>query len=295
MRIRILLPICCALICHFPSFAELSLKKPKFQLTENFDKALELSKAHDMPLVLIFTAGDWCSFSQKLYEKILLTEEFAEEVNKKFVFVKIDFKDQSVAHHSALLEHHIALKKRYAIQDFPQIILLDPKGLEIAKLGYSEEMPLEYGKRLVSLWQKYRSLKKEMAVPQRLTFDALKEIFTEAKEMGAPDLVMEVIDYGLKVDKDHFFLLEAYRRKDKETRKKLRDKVAILPHENKEQVLIAMDLVDLTEASLEEKERILALLKEKIGVLKEKGVEVSKVWAHMEELLNVASWQENLR
>ena len=33
-------------------------------------------------------------------------EEFAEEVNKKFIFVKIDFKDTQVIQDSKLLEHH---------------------------------------------------------------------------------------------------------------------------------------------------------------------------------------------
>jgi thioredoxin-related protein len=295
MRIMSLLPLCWAMICYFPSFAEQLGKKPKFQLTENFDKALELAKAHDLPLVLIFTARDFCSFSQKLYDKILMTEEFAEEVNKKFIFVKIDFKDAQVIQDSKLLEHHVAVKKRYNIQDFPQILLLDPKGLEIAKLGYSEEMPLEYGKRLVSVWQKYQTLKKEIAVPNRLTFEFLKEIFIEAKEMGAPGLVMDIVDVGLKVDKDYFFLLEAYRRKDKEARKKLKDKILAASQENSDQLLIKMDLADLSDAGEEQKKIILHLLKEKTQTMKDKGVDMSKLVVHLDELLDAAGFKENLR
>lgn len=295
MRILTLLPICCAIIFSIPSLAEQTIKKPKFQLTENFDKALELAQAHDMPLVLIFTAKDWCSFSQKLYEKILLTEEFAEEVNKKFVFVKVDFKDEGILQREKIIEQHVGLKKRYAIHDFPQMVLLDPKGLEIAKLGYSEEIPMEYGKRLVSLWHKYRGLENELSIPKRLSFEKLKEIFIEVKEMGATGLVSQVIDLGLKIDKDHFFLLEAYRNGSKDIKKKVREKLATLQIDNKDQLLIGMYLADFSESSVEDKEKILSLLRVKISSLREKGVDTSKIWAHVDELLEETTNQHGLR
>lgn len=278
--------MCLAMSVDIPSFADQKVKKTMFSFTENFDNALELAQAHDMPLVLIFTAKDWCNFSQKLYDKILMAPEFAEEVHKKFVFVTVDFKDEGVLQREKLLEQHIALKKRFAIQDFPQIVLLDPKGLEIAKLGYSEEIPMEYGKRLVSLWNKYRGLEKEIAVPKRLSFEKIKEIFIEAQEMGAPALLSQLIELGLKIDKDNFFLIEAYRHGDIETKKKLRDKIASMALEEKEKTLVCCDLIDYSEASGIEKEKILKELREKIQSMKDKGLDISKMWTHIDGLLD---------
>jgi thioredoxin-related protein len=291
MRILTLVPVICALTLHTPCFANLDKTKPKFPVTENFEKAQELARAHDIPLILIFSAQDFCMFSQKLYDKILFTQEFADEVNKKFVFVKIDFQDDAIVQKEKLVEQHIELKKRFCIQDFPQIVLLDPSGLEIAKLGYSEEIPMEYGKRLVSLWDKYKGLQKDMAVPKRLSFEKLKEIFIEAKEMGAFGLLHQAIELGQKMDKECFFLIEAYRYGEVDTKKKLREKIASLPVEHKDKVAICMDLIDFSECPEEKKEKILSSLREKTAVMKDKGVDVAKIWAHMDALLE----QESLR
>lgn len=275
--------MCIALTIQSLSALETAAKKTQFVVTENFDKAQELAQAHAMPIVLVFTGLDFCTYSLKLYEKILLTQEFAEEVNKKFVFVKIDFKDVSLFERDQLLEQHIRLKKRYAIDDFPQLVLLDPKGLEIAKLGYSEEIPMEYGRRLVSLWSKYRALEKEVTDVKRLTFERAKALFIEAKEMGAVGILASIIDAGIKIDRGSFFYLEAYRQASKEQRKQLRDKN--LEAKSSLEITAQLDLIDLSESSGKEKEQILARLRDTADLMQTKGIELSKVSVHLEGLL----------
>lgn len=109
------------------------------------DLPAALSEAkNDGKLVLLdFTGSDWCPPCMMLHDKVLSTQPFVDYAKNKLVLVELDFpsgKKQA----PALAKANDALKKRFKIEGFPTLIVLDSNGKELAReVGLAHQNPAE--------------------------------------------------------------------------------------------------------------------------------------------------------
>ena len=98
-------------------------------------KAQAKAKEEKKMVLLDFTGSDWCGWCIKLHNEVFSKPEFAEYARKNLVLVEVDFprkKQLSTAQKKA----NAALQKKYSIEGYPTIIVLNGEGKEIGKLGY---------------------------------------------------------------------------------------------------------------------------------------------------------------
>ena len=103
-------------------------------------KAQAQAKADQKLVVMDFTGSDWCPWCIKLRKEIWNTPEFKEYAAKNLVLVELDFphnKPQS----DELKAANQALEKKYRIQGYPTVIVLDSKGKKVGELGYQPGGP----------------------------------------------------------------------------------------------------------------------------------------------------------
>ena len=107
---------------------------------EDYEKALATAKAEKKMVLIDFTGSDWCSWCIKLDKEVFSKPKFKEYAKEKFVLVEIDF-PQTKRLSKPKQAAHDALAKKYSVEGFPTVIVLDSEGKEIGKLGYVEGGP----------------------------------------------------------------------------------------------------------------------------------------------------------
>lgn len=107
----------------------------------DINKAIEISKKENKPLMLFFTGSDWCGWCIRLQNEVFFKPEF-KEWSKKVVLVELDFprKKQLEAN---LHAQNNTLQQIFQVQGFPTIWFVNPQvkdekiNLEqIGKSGY---------------------------------------------------------------------------------------------------------------------------------------------------------------
>ena len=107
----------------------------ELQWLTDLPKAQEKAKAEHKLVMLDFTGSDWCGWCIKLNKEVFSKPEFAEYAAKNLVPVEVDFpsKKQQTAEQKKANQ---ALQKKYKIEGYPTIIVLDGEGKKIGELGY---------------------------------------------------------------------------------------------------------------------------------------------------------------
>ena len=59
--------------------------------TDNFRLATELAQKENKPILMLFTASDWCGFCIKMEQNAFGVPSFGDFLNKNFVLFKADF------------------------------------------------------------------------------------------------------------------------------------------------------------------------------------------------------------
>ena len=106
----------------------------------SFKKAKALSKKSGKPIVADFTGSDWCGWCWKLKAEVFDTPEFKSWATKNVILLELDFprkKPQS----AALKAQNSKLRDKYGVRGYPTVLLLDPSGEEIGRLGYMKGGP----------------------------------------------------------------------------------------------------------------------------------------------------------
>lgn len=116
----------------------------------DYEAGAAQAKEASKPMLLFFTGSDWCSWCSKLEKEVLDTPDFAQRVANRFVFVKLDFPRHKTIP-SNITAVNAALQKRYNIQGFPTIVLLDSNEQKIGQLGYRAGGGKQYSEHLLSL------------------------------------------------------------------------------------------------------------------------------------------------
>ena len=103
-------------------------------------KAQTQAKAEKKLVMLDFTGSDWCGWCIKLHKEVFSQPEFVEYASKNIVAVEVDFpskKKLSAEQQKA----NDALAKKYSIQGYPTLIILDADGKKVGEMGYVKGGP----------------------------------------------------------------------------------------------------------------------------------------------------------
>ena len=106
-------------------------------------KAQAKAKEEKKMVLLDFTGSDWCGWCIKLQKEVFSTPAFAEYARNNLVLVEVDFpakKNQSAELKAANAE----LKKKYEVDGYPTIIVLNGEGKKIGELGYMPGGPKKF-------------------------------------------------------------------------------------------------------------------------------------------------------
>jgi protein disulfide-isomerase len=102
----------------------------------NLDESLKKAADEKLLILLEFTGSDWCPPCKKQAQDVFAQPAFEGFAKTNLVPVKIDFPRRSEQSPETQAANQ-ALAKKYNVDGFPTLILLDSKGGELAReVGY---------------------------------------------------------------------------------------------------------------------------------------------------------------
>jgi len=109
----------------------------------NLEKALEIAKAENKPVLLQFSGSDWCKWCIRLNEEVLFTKGFANWAKDNIVLVNLDF-PRTIPQTDEVKTYNNSLMKKYGIRGFPTVLLLDNEANVVLQTGYKAGGPTPY-------------------------------------------------------------------------------------------------------------------------------------------------------
>jgi protein disulfide-isomerase len=125
---------------------EVAAQKPKAtpgtggEWIESFPDAVKAAQASGRPILIDFTGSDWCGWCIKLHKEVFDTAEFKEWAAKNVVLMEADFPNKK-AQAAATKKQNEEMQRKYAIDGFPTIVVIDASGKELARSGYLDGGP----------------------------------------------------------------------------------------------------------------------------------------------------------
>lgn len=109
--------------------------------TDDYEAALKRAADEKKNILVDFTGSDWCGWCMRLDQEVLSTDLFRKEAPKRFVLLFIDTPQDKSLLSKVGRKQNRTLVKKYAVDGFPTLLVLDPTGKEVARLGYREGGP----------------------------------------------------------------------------------------------------------------------------------------------------------
>lgn len=117
---------------------------------EDFELAKKTAAEQKKLILADFTGSDWCGWCIKLDKEVFSKKEFTDYVKDKYVLVKLDFPRKS-PQSDELKKQNKALGKKYDIEGFPTVLILDAEGNKKGELGYVEGGPSAFNAELAKI------------------------------------------------------------------------------------------------------------------------------------------------
>lgn len=118
---------------------------------EDYDLALTKAKAENKVVLINFTGSDWCKWCIKLVDEVFSKPEFAAYAKENLVLLKIDFPTTFQKLPEAEQMKRNELQKKYGVQGYPTILLVNSKGDTIGQTGYQQGGPVKYNEHLEAM------------------------------------------------------------------------------------------------------------------------------------------------
>jgi protein disulfide-isomerase len=114
-------------------------------------KAQATAKQEKKLVLLDFTGSDWCPPCKALHKNVLTSKEFVDFAKENLVLVEVDF-PRTKKLPAAQQKANDALAKKYNIEGFPTIIVLDAEGKKLSQdVGYDGTKAKDYVAKLQKL------------------------------------------------------------------------------------------------------------------------------------------------
>ncbi|MCF8265520.1 MAG: thioredoxin family protein [Ignavibacteriales bacterium] len=101
----------------------------------NLEQAIKTATKENKNILVNFTGSDWCQWCIRLTNEVFSKDEFGKYAQKNLVLVKLDF-PRTIPQTEAIKAYNMYLARRYGVQGFPTILLLDRTGKVVGKTGY---------------------------------------------------------------------------------------------------------------------------------------------------------------
>lgn len=121
--------------------------------TEDYAEAQKEAKTHDLPMLLLFTGSDWCSYCIQLEEGVFSKRDFKKFADKNIVLMKADFPRSNQK--AAIKKQNAKLKKEFKVSGYPSVFILSPSGKRLGRIhGYDRWSEDEYIQKIEKLIKK---------------------------------------------------------------------------------------------------------------------------------------------
>ena len=109
----------------------------------DFVKASKTARKSGKYMLVDFSGSDWCGWCIKLEAEVFSRPEFKNYANKNLVCVLVDF-----PHEKYQSDEQKAINQRlydfFAVEGYPEVVILSPSGKLIAKTGYQYGGAIHY-------------------------------------------------------------------------------------------------------------------------------------------------------
>lgn len=122
----------------------------------NYNNALEVAKAENHPILIVFSGSDWCKPCIKLREQILVKPEFSNWAKNNVVCITVDFpKQKKNALSPSQQKQNDSLAEKFNPKGvFPLIIVLNTNEKVLGFKTFEDVTPEQFTKELMELINK---------------------------------------------------------------------------------------------------------------------------------------------
>ena len=124
--------------------ANLSAQKDQLTWYTDLNEASKISAKTNKPLMLFFTASDWCIYCIKIQREVFLTKEFTKWADESVILVDVDFPNDKSKQSSELQNQNKLLERQYEVRGYPTVHFVTVSGsagnYQYSKLGQSGYM-----------------------------------------------------------------------------------------------------------------------------------------------------------
>jgi len=100
----------------------------------DLEQSIAKAKAENKSVLVEFTGSDWCPPCIAMRKNVFSKQEFVDAASKNFILVELDFPQGD----EALKKKNEPMAKKYNIEGFPTVVLLDSEGKEFTRFFASE-------------------------------------------------------------------------------------------------------------------------------------------------------------
>jgi protein disulfide-isomerase len=114
---------------------------------QDYKKALAESRKTGKPILIDFAGSDWCVWCIRLEKEVFSQAAFRRYAKKNLVLMLADFpnkKEQT----AGIKAQNNELAKKFSIEGFPTVVLLNSKGETLGVTGYLDGGAEKYVKHL---------------------------------------------------------------------------------------------------------------------------------------------------
>ena len=117
----------------------------------DMEAAKKQAAKENKAILMDFTGSDWCGFRIKLKKAVFEKPEFQEFAKNNLVLMEVDF-PQGKKLPKEVSEANEKLSKKFEVEGFPTIVVLDSSGKELGRMvGYEGDDAKEYVAKLDKL------------------------------------------------------------------------------------------------------------------------------------------------
>lgn len=103
----------------------------------DLNKAIELSKKENKPMMLFFTGSDWCGWCVKLKKEVFSQNEFKQWAQDNVILVEVDF-PKTTAQSEELKTQNRMLQQQFVVRGYPTCFFVNADKLKDGKINFTQ-------------------------------------------------------------------------------------------------------------------------------------------------------------
>ena len=135
----------CAVLAVSVGFAKTST--PEGWL-DDYDVAMEKAAKEGKCVIIDFSGSDWCGWCKHLDKEVFATDAFKKAAAEKYVLLMVDSPNDKTLLTEKSAKENPKLVEKFEVEGFPTVVVLNPKGEEVCRLGYEKGGPEKYLEKL---------------------------------------------------------------------------------------------------------------------------------------------------